>query len=185
LAEGNYNVTSLQPQCDEEPLQQIHDVEDDAHIEELHDVEAETHGYEGEERSAEQEPLQEIAAASAERRCPQKTAATRKKPIKEERPRKKIETMMGKFLEMREKQAENEAAEMARERESREKEAAEGDKYSIRRCVSVINTMELTKGEKAKAIAVIAKSKDSREAFLCTFEVDQECALIWLKNEMA
>jgi hypothetical protein len=86
---------------------------------------------------------------------------------------------------MREKQAENEAVEMARERESREKEVAEGDKYSIRRCVSVINTMELTKGEKAKAIAVIAKSKDSREAFLCTFEVDQECALIWLKNEMA
>jgi hypothetical protein len=86
---------------------------------------------------------------------------------------------------MRDKQAENEAAEMARERESRENEAAEGDKYSIRRCVSVINTMELTIGEKAKAIAVIAKSKDSREAFLCTFEVDQECALIWLKNEMA
>jgi hypothetical protein len=45
--------------------------------------------------------------------------------------------------------------------------------------------MELTIGEKAKAIAVIAKSKDSREAFLCTFEVDQECALIWLRNEMA
>jgi hypothetical protein len=56
LAEGNYNVTSLPPQCDKEPLQQIHDVEDDAHIEELHDVEAETHGYEGEDRSAEQEP---------------------------------------------------------------------------------------------------------------------------------
>jgi hypothetical protein len=167
LAEGNYNVTSLQPQCDEEPLQQIHDVEYDAHIEELHDVEAETHGYEGEERSVEQEPLQEIVVASAERRCPQKTAATRKKPIKEERPRKKIE---------------NEAAEMERERESREKEAVEGDKYSIRRCVSVINTMELTIGEKAKAIALISKSKDSREAFLCTFEVDQECTLIWLRN---
>jgi hypothetical protein len=73
---------------------------------------------------------------------------------------------------------------MARERESREKKATEGDKYSIRRCVSVVNTMELTIGEKAKAIAVIAKSKDSREA-ICTFEVDQECALIWLRNEMA
>jgi hypothetical protein len=167
LAEGNYNVTSLQPQCDEEPLQQIHDVEYDAHIEELHDVEAETHGYEGEERSVEQEPLQEIVVASAERRCPQKTAATRNKPAKEERPMKKIE---------------NEAAEMERERESREKEAVEGDKYSIRRCVSVINTMELTIGEKAKAIALISKSKDSREAFLCTFEVDQECTLIWLRN---
>jgi hypothetical protein len=45
--------------------------------------------------------------------------------------------------------------------------------------------MELTIGEKAKAIAVIAKSKDIREAFLCTFEVDQERALIWLRNEMA
>jgi hypothetical protein len=116
---------------------------------------------------------------STKDRCNKKEANKRRKP------RKKIETMMGKFLEMREKQAENEAAEMVRERESKEKEAAKGDKYSIRRCVSVINTMELTIGEKAKAIAVIAKSKDSREAFLCTFEVDQECALIWLRNEMA
>jgi hypothetical protein len=185
LAKGNYNVTSLEPQCDEEPLQQIHDEEDDVHIEEIHDVEADTHGDEGEERSAKQEPLPEIEAASAEKNHQQKTAATRKKPIKEERPRKKIETMMGRFLEMREKQAEDEVAEMARERESREKEAAKGDKYSIRRCASVINAMELTIGEKAKAIAVIAKSKDSREAFLCTFEVDQECALIWLRNGMA
>jgi hypothetical protein len=43
MAEGNYNFTSLQPH-DEEPLQEIHYVEDD----------------EEEEKTAEQEPLQDI-----------------------------------------------------------------------------------------------------------------------------
>jgi hypothetical protein len=58
-----------------------------------------------------------------------------------------METMMGRFLEMREKLEEDNDAEMARERELIEKEGAKGDKYSIKRCASIIDTMEeLTTG---------------------------------------
>jgi hypothetical protein len=42
LAEGTYNFTSLEPQHEEEPLHEIHDVKDDAQAEEgsmqIHDV---------------------------------------------------------------------------------------------------------------------------------------------------
>uniref|UniRef100_K3Y0J4 Uncharacterized protein n=1 Tax=Setaria italica TaxID=4555 RepID=K3Y0J4_SETIT len=74
--------------------------------------------------------------------------ASRKKPEKEgQRPRKsaKIEAMMERFLEMRTKQAEDEAQQLARENETREKKDAKGDEYSIKKCISIINTMEVTK----------------------------------------
>jgi hypothetical protein len=103
--------------------------------------------------------------------------------------------MMGAYLEMRTKQAEAEAADRAkemeereretREREAREKDAAQASDFSIRRCISVLNTMEVTKEEKAKAYAIFIKSKENREAFICACEVDQESALIWLRSEMA
>lgn len=120
-------------------------------------------------------------------------AASRKKPEKEgQRPRKsaKIEAMMERFLEMRTKQAEDEAQQLARENETREKEArdkeaAKGDEYSIKRCISIINTMEVTKQEKAKAYAIFTKSKENKETFICASEEDEESALIWLRNEMA
>jgi hypothetical protein len=45
--------------------------------------------------------------------------------------------------------------------------------------------MQVTKEEKAKAITVFTKTKENREAFIYTCEADQECVLIWLRNEMA
>ncbi|RCV10843.1 hypothetical protein SETIT_2G141100v2 [Setaria italica] len=64
----------------------------------------------------------------------------------------KIEVMMERFLEMRTKQVVDEAKQLARENEvreneTREKEARdkEADEYSIKRCISIINTMEVTK----------------------------------------
>jgi alpha-glucosidase (family GH31 glycosyl hydrolase) len=82
MAEGNYNFTSLQPR-DEEPLQEIHYVEDDEEeektaeqepLQDIQDVEDDAHADVEEERTTEQEPLQEIE------RCGQKrTAAARKK----------------------------------------------------------------------------------------------------------
>uniref|UniRef100_K3ZBX7 Uncharacterized protein n=1 Tax=Setaria italica TaxID=4555 RepID=K3ZBX7_SETIT len=122
-------------------------------------------------------------------------AASRKKPEKEgQRPRKsaKIEAMME---EMRTKQAEDEAKQLAkeneareketREKEARDKEAAKGDEFSIKRCISIINTMEVTKQEKVKAYAIFTKSKQNKETFICASEEDEESALIWLRNEMA
>ncbi|PVH37310.1 hypothetical protein PAHAL_6G285300 [Panicum hallii] len=163
-------------------------------------------GGDGTERNA--EGLQEMAdtlsrdekndAPAIERSGQQRPAASRNKQEKElKRPRKNenIVGMMGAYLEMRTKQAEAEAADRAkemeereretREREAREKDAAQASDFSIRRCISVLNIMEVTKEEKAKAYAIFIKSKENREAFICACEVDQESALIWLRSEMA
>nr|TKW33017.1 hypothetical protein SEVIR_2G205000v2 [Setaria viridis] len=90
----------------------------------------------------------------------------------------KIEVMMERFLEMRIKENET------REKEARDKEATKGDEYSIKWCISIINTMEVTKQEKIKAYAIFTKSKENRETFICTSEEDEESTLIWLRNEM-
>jgi len=105
--------------------------------------------------------------------------------------------MMERFLEKREeetallaKQAEEESARRAKQEEeaaarlAREKEAAESNDFSIKRCISVLNTMEVTKEEKAKAFVVFIKSKENREAFISGCELDVESTLIWLRNEM-
>jgi hypothetical protein len=101
--------------------------------------------------------------------------------------------MMEQFLALRTKQAQDEASQLARENEAREKEArdkearekqAEGNDFSIKRCISIVNTMDVSKQEKAKAYAVFGKSKENRETFICASEEDQEAALIWLRNEM-
>nr|TKW10288.1 hypothetical protein SEVIR_6G152900v2 [Setaria viridis] len=164
LAEGTYNFTSIESQRVEKPLHQIDDVEDGAQaqeeaLQEIHEI----HDEEDEEKDARDEG----EARSGQRRM----AASRKKLEKEgQRPRKSLAR-------------ENEA----RENETREKEARdrEADEYSIKRCISIINTMEMTKQEKAKAYAVFTKSKENRETFICASEEDEESALIWLRNEMA
>ena len=80
---------------------------------------------------------------------------------------------------MRTKQAEDEAAQLAKE-----KEFSQGNDFSIKRCISVLNPLEMTKAEKAKAYAVF-KNPENREFFLSACDGDQESALIWLRNEMA
>ena len=80
---------------------------------------------------------------------------------------------------MRTKQVEDESAYLARG-----KEAAEGNDFSFERCMSVLNTMQVTKQEKAKAYAIFVKSKENMEAFLRGGEANVESTLIWLRNEM-
>ncbi|CAO2165634.1 unnamed protein product [Urochloa humidicola] len=107
---------------------------------------------------------------------------------------------MGAYLEIRTNQAEVKAADRAREMEEREREArerqarerearqredAQAYDFSIKRCFSVLNTLEVAKEEKTKAYAILIKSKENREAFICACELDQESALIWLRSEMA
>jgi hypothetical protein len=107
--------------------------------------------------------------------------------------------MMEQFLAWRTKQAQDEASQLAKENEAREKEARDkearekeardkeadkGNDFSIRRCISIVNTMDVSKQKKAKAYAVFGKSKENRETFICASEEDQEAALIWLRNEM-
>ena len=103
-------------------------------------------------------------------------------------------TLMAKQVEesaRRAKQAEGEAACRAKQEEeeeaahlAKEKEAAECNDFSIKRCISVLNTLDVTKEEKAKAYVVFIKSKENREAFISGCELDVESTLIWLRNEM-
>ncbi|RCV31161.1 hypothetical protein SETIT_6G154900v2 [Setaria italica] len=165
LAEGTYNFTSIESQREEEPLHQIHDVEhgaeaDEEPLQEIHEVRDED-DEEKEARDEEKEAREkESDAAAVETSGQRRTAAPRKKSEKEEqRPRKstKIEGTMERYLEMRAKQAEDEAAQLARE-----KKVAKGDEFSIKRCISIVNAMEVIKQERAKAYAVFTKSKENK-----------------------
>lgn len=88
--------------------------------------------------------------------------------------------MMERFLDIRTKLAEDEAAQLAKENTS-----SQEINFSIKRCISVLSIMEVTKEEKAKVFTVFIKSKENRETFLCVCEQDPESAMIWLKSEMA
>jgi hypothetical protein len=89
---------------------------------------------------------------------------------------------MGRYIDMRMKQDEEEATQLAKERE--EKEVSQAADFSIKKCISIIGTMEVTKEEKAKAYNVF-KDLDNRQIFLSACDDDAESALIWLRNEMA
>ncbi|KAG8059774.1 hypothetical protein GUJ93_ZPchr0002g24968 [Zizania palustris] len=75
-----------------------------------------------------------------------------------------IEGLMEKYIAMRSKQAEDEATELAKE-----KEASQGNNFSIKNCIIVVNSMELTREEKSKAYNVF-KDADNREIFLSAYE---------------
>ncbi|CAN6337335.1 unnamed protein product, partial [Urochloa humidicola] len=212
LAQGTYNVTSIEALEDGEPPGQLEDVEDEPllvaeqeHPEQLHDALAQRNE-EVLEGSADilSRGEQSDEAPTVERSGQRRRAAASKKQEKvPKRPRKNEELVgiMGAYVEMRTKESEAEAADRAREREerearqreereAREREArqmdvAQGSDFSITRCISVLNRMEMTKEEKAKAYAVFIKSKDNREAFISASEFDQETALIWLRSKMA
>lgn len=60
-------------------------------------------------------------------------------------------------LKIRSKQVEDEATQLAREREVRG-----SDDFSIKNCIAVLNTLEVTKEEKVKAYKVF-KDSDNRQ----------------------
>jgi hypothetical protein len=107
------------------------------------------------ERSGQRD--QENEVIDVERSEQQRTTTSRKKHEKQKkRPKNKgerIEEMMGRYLDMRTKQVQDESADLAKEKEDRakENEVAQGNDFSIKRCISVLSTIEVTKEEKAKA----------------------------------
>jgi hypothetical protein len=158
LAEGNYNCTSL---GEEELLRQV-DMEEDVQ-EEAADVRVDDRQVV--DLSDENNELfpsrEEQVEASSTARLEQERR--RKKDEQEEKRLKKssrVETMMEKYLEMRTKQVEDERSQLCKE-----KEDAQGNDFSINRCVSVLNTMGVTK-EKVKAYGVF-KRKENRDFSEC------------------
>jgi hypothetical protein len=173
LAEGNYNCTSLGAQ--EEPLRQV-DMEDD--MQKLDDVVLVD---QNDDREAADASVKNIdLLASREEEAEGSSAARlqqerRKKDAQEEkRPKKstRVENMMEKYLEMRTKHAEDESTQLAKE-----KEHTQGADFSIKKCIFVLRSMEVTQEEKAKAYTVF-KTQVNRELFLCAYEDDLESALI-------
>jgi hypothetical protein len=177
LVKGNYNCTSLGEE--EELLRQV-DMEEDVQ-EEPADVRVDDRQVVdvSDENNELLPSREEKVEASSTARLEQERR--RKKDEQEEkRPKKssRVETMMEKYLEMRTKQVEDERSQLCKE-----KEATQGDDFSIKRCVSVLNTMDVTKEEKVKAYGVF-KSKENREIFLSAWSEDQEASLMWLRNEL-
>uniref|UniRef100_A0A0E0LA70 Myb/SANT-like domain-containing protein n=1 Tax=Oryza punctata TaxID=4537 RepID=A0A0E0LA70_ORYPU len=115
-------------------------------------------------------------------------AAPRNKEEKEPKKQKKsvgVEGLMERYLDMRTKQAEDEATQLAREKGAHLAKEKENNDFSIKKCISILNSMvEVTKEEKAKAYTVF-KNVENREIFVSACEENVEYALIWLRNEMA
>jgi len=80
-----------------------------------------------------------------------------------------VAAMMEKYIEMRAKQVED------------EKEKAKAvDEFSIKKCINLLNTMDITPNEEIKAFRVF-KIPENREIFL---SANPEIALMWLRSEM-
>ncbi|EAZ37531.1 hypothetical protein OsJ_21861 [Oryza sativa Japonica Group] len=202
-AEGTYNFTSTEPlqhpiitqvESDQDDLGNTEiiflDYEDTLAYQVQDDVDA------TEDDNANAERLKEMP----HRRV---VAVPRNKEEKEPKRQKKsvgVEGLMERYLDMRTKQTEDEAAQLAREKEAhlaREKEAQlarekeahlarekESNDFSIKRCISVLNSMDVTKAEKVKAYTVF-KNSENREIFVSACDEDPESALSWLRSEMA
>jgi hypothetical protein len=179
LAEGNYNYTFLR--AHEEPLRQV-DVEDNIELDDVVLI-GENENRQSTDASVENIELLVSRDEGAEGSSAVRLQQERKKNDEqdEKRPKKstRIENLMEKYLEMRTKQAEDESAKLAKE-----KEHTQCGDFSIKKCISVLRSMEVTKEEKAKAYAIF-KTPVNRELFLCAYEDVPESALIWLRSEMA
>ncbi|CAO2169241.1 unnamed protein product, partial [Urochloa humidicola] len=214
LAQGTYNITSLEEESPEQLHDAVNEppfvgeedpLEEDPHVLQL-PVDAPTQRDEemlqertnilSRDEESEEVP---IVQGSGQRR-PTTSRNKHEKEPKRTRRNEEIVGIMGAYLEMRTKQAEVEAADRAREmeerereareredkeREDREREARQASDFSIKRCFSILNTLDVMKEEKAKGYAILIKSKENREAFVCACELDEESALIWLRSEMA
>uniref|UniRef100_A0ACD6AI42 Uncharacterized protein n=1 Tax=Avena sativa TaxID=4498 RepID=A0ACD6AI42_AVESA len=96
------------------------------------------------------------------------------------RPKKgaALEGALERYIDVKIKQVEEEAAVLAREKES-----VQANDYSIRRCIFVLTTMTLSPDEKVKASEVL-QILANRETFLSFNENDPEIALLWLRGKV-
>ncbi|TVU18190.1 hypothetical protein EJB05_34270, partial [Eragrostis curvula] len=202
LAEGNYNITSMEPE-EEEPLMPIPEAEDDIDDEEVQLV------YDLEDEQVQEDelevPAREEAPSRDEKAPPRNRLREERKKLQpastvhqrrvsaraeKAEPKKltknNVEGMFERYLEMRTKQGEEEAAMLARENEAamlaRENQLTQATDFSITRCIKVLNTMQVTKEEKVKAFSVF-KNVENREIFLSSAEGDEETALLWLRSQ--
>ncbi|KAJ1283932.1 hypothetical protein BS78_03G165200 [Paspalum vaginatum] len=105
------------------------------------------------------------------------TAVKRNKEPKESK-RQNIEAIMEKYVDIKVKQIESETTQSVKE-----KEDAQANEFSIKRCITILNIMDVTKEKKVKAYSVF-KNLDNRQIFLNASDEDPKSTIIWLRNEM-
>lgn len=117
-----------------------------------------------------------------EQRPPRKAGApaTTNQEKEPNRPKKgaALEGALERYLDVTMKQVQDEAAVL-----EREKESAQANDYSIRRCISVLKTTPLAPDEKVKASEVFMIPAN-RETFISFSEDDPEIALLWLRGKV-
>jgi hypothetical protein len=89
-----------------------------------------------------------------------------------------LEGPVWRYLDMKIKQVEDEAAQLAKE-----KEAAQDNDFSIKRCITILRTMDVTVDEKIKA-AEVFNIPNNRETFICFNDDEPETSLLWLRGKM-
>ncbi|KAJ1265133.1 hypothetical protein BS78_08G056000 [Paspalum vaginatum] len=181
IAEGKYNFTSTQL---DNPPEVIQDESDDETMPiNLEEKDEETTNEDEVPRTSaavtrDKEPTNEDEGSSLTRRADAVSRNKEPKESKRQRKSSNIEAIMERYVDIRAKQIENETAQSMKE-----KEDAQAKDFSIKRCISILNTMDVTKEEKVKAYSVF-KNPDSREIFLSASDEDPESAMMWLRNEM-
>jgi hypothetical protein len=89
-----------------------------------------------------------------------------------------LEGLVGRYLDLKSKQVEDEVTQMAKGKES-----AQGNDFSIMRCISVLRSMNVTADEKIKA-AEVFDIPNNTETFI-SFSIDElETTLLWLTRKM-
>lgn len=88
------------------------------------------------------------------------------------------EGLVGRYLDVKTKQAQDEAAILANQMQT---EATED--FSVRRCISVLNTMVSRREEKIKASELFMSSNNG-ETFISFIDDDPETVLLWLRGKM-
>jgi hypothetical protein len=165
ISQGTWNITSTQPlqnSDDGEQLKTI-EVEDedtnepqvDARIEQYEDI---------------------VIVERVEQRLPKRLGAPTVNQEETKRVRKdELEGLIGRYLDVKTKQVAYEAAQS-----TKEKEIAQDNDFSIKRCISVLKTMDITRDEKIKA-AEVFNTPNYRETFICFNDDEPEVALLWLR----
>src|SRR6266498_4737236 len=183
-AEGTWNFTSNQPPQD--PVINIVDEGDrrsNTRVGFEGFQESFSHQAQEQDEDARLQPDEDASVERTEQRMPRRTGATtsvnqEKEPKRMKKDGSALERVIGRYLDLKTKQAQDEAALLAKE-----KEATQANDYSIKRCISILKTMDVTRDEKVKASEVFI-IPDNREIFISFSEDDPETALLSLRGKM-
>jgi hypothetical protein len=168
IAQETWNITSTQPlqNSDEGEKFKTIEVEDE-----------DTNEPQVEARIEQDEDI--VIVERVEHRLPKRSGAPTVNQEETKRVRKDaLEGLIGRYLDVKTKQVADEAAQS-----TKEKEVAQDNDFSIKRCISVLKTMDITRDEKIKA-AEVFNTPNYRETFICFNDDEPEVALLWLRGKM-